>query len=111
MENILEILGQIRKGDENAVSKLFEIKARLIYNYPKVRNWNRLVDRGEFYYYVWSYLKDGKRLSTFDPERGEFDFWFAKVLENFLKTLVSQKLKDPVEIPVDENITNELPAD
>jgi RNA polymerase sigma factor (sigma-70 family) len=111
MENILEILGQIRKGDENAVSKLFEIKARLIYNYPKVRNCSRLVDRGEFYYYVWSYLKDGKRLSTFDPERGEFDFWFAKVLGNFLKTLVSQKLKDPVEIPVDENITNELPAD
>jgi RNA polymerase sigma factor (sigma-70 family) len=57
------------------------------------------------------YLKYGKRLSTFDSDRGEFDFWFAKVLENFLRTLISQKRKEPVEIPIDDSVTNEIPSD
>ncbi len=111
MDNILEILGRIKIGDENAVSKLLEIKARLIYNYPKVRNCSHIVDRGEFYYYVWSYLKDGKRLTTFDPARGEFDFWFATILENFLRTLISRKLKDHAEKPIDETFITEIPSD
>jgi len=69
------------------------------------------VDRGEFYSYVWLYLKDGKRLSTFDSDRGEFDFWFAKVLENFSENINISKTEEPVEIPIDDSVTNEIPSD
>jgi hypothetical protein len=115
--NILQgVLDRLRSEGISAVSDFLRLYARYIYNFPKIRRRQEIVEPGEFYEYVVSMLSDGRRLLQYDPGKGPFDVWFTKVLDNFLNTLTTAKLKQRARFPIsdldiDEIQSRELPAD
>jgi RNA polymerase sigma factor (sigma-70 family) len=95
MHEINAILERIRSSDDQAaINDLLQQMATFIYKFPRIRRKEKIVEAGEFYEYAWSKLSDGNRLKSFDPSKGDFNPWFTKVLDNFLNTLITLKLKD-----------------
>lgn len=94
MKGLDEILERLRNGDKNAVQRFLKENATYIYNFPKYRHRQNLVESGDFYSYTAAMLGDGRRLLTFDATKGSFDVWFATVLDNFLNTLVRKRLEE-----------------
>ena len=100
MSDIQIIIERVQKGDSNAIKDFLATYATRIYNFPRNRFCEQLVERGEFYSYVAAQLADGKRLLKYDPEKGQFDVWFTTVLNNFLKTIITYKLKKETELGI-----------
>lgn len=101
MQDINAILGKLRIADDRtAMNDFMRQMADFIYKFPRIRRKDRIVECGEFYEYVASKLSDGNRLKSFDPNKGTFNVWFTKVLDNFLNTLVTVKIKEKERFPL-----------
>jgi hypothetical protein len=103
MQDINAILERIRSTDDRvAINDFMRLMADFIYRFPKIRRKDRIVESGEFYLYVSSKLSDGSRLKKYDLTKGLFNVWFTKVLDNFLNTLVTAKIKEREKLPLAE---------
>lgn len=104
------ILDRLRANDNRAIDDLLREMASFIYRFPKIRRKDDIVESGEFYEYAYSKLSDGSRLRSFDIFKGSFIVWFTKVLDNFLNTLVNQKIRESRRIETIDIETDALEA-
>lgn len=101
MRDINAILEKLRFIDNRAaINDFMRLMADFIYVFPRIRRKERIVECGEYYEYAVSKLSDGSRLKSYDPKKGSFDVWFTKVLDNFLNTLVTAKIKEEEKFPL-----------